>query len=51
MDETPPSRPKGSVGGRYAENGDGEKEYYDRPLEFLSLGMMAYIGNDKVLNP
>lgn len=24
-------------------------EYYDRPFEFLSLGIMAYVGNDKAI--
>ncbi|PNW83287.1 hypothetical protein CHLRE_05g232200v5 [Chlamydomonas reinhardtii] len=26
-----------------------EVRYYDRPFEFLSLGIMAYVGNDKAL--
>ncbi len=26
-----------------------ELEYYKRPFEFLSLGIMAYVGNDKAL--
>eukprot|EP00959_Pyramimonas_sp_CCMP1952_P400305 8387555-Pyramimonas_sp.AAC.1 len=42
MEQPPPSRvTKGLVGGE-------KRQYYQRPFEFLSLGMMAYIGNDQV---
>lgn len=53
--EEPPHRllpGANGANGNGAANGNGstqKKQFYDRKFEFLSLGLMAYIGNDKAL--